>query len=182
MNRSSSLMSVLVVFGAAIQTVSAQQKGHIVVQANRILPLATTMSAVSANPGTISFTATDPDLGLAAGSSAATISWTTSGGNKNSTWSLAVQANATTFSGCSTVPTSAVVATCTGVGGGTNGTCGGGVPLSTVAQQIATGNEANGANKAYSVNINFTLADSWSYIASQASSCTLSLTYTVTAP
>jgi hypothetical protein len=149
---------------------------------NSILPMAggTTLSAVSASPGTISFTATDPDLGLVAGSPVATISWMTSGGNKNNTWTLAVQASALTFAGCATVPTSAVKATCTGVSGGTGGTCGGSVPLSTSAQQIASGNEANGANKAYSVTISFTLADSWSYIAN--SSCSLSLTYTVTAP
>jgi hypothetical protein len=53
------------------------------------------------------------------------------------------------------------------------------VPLSTSAQQVASGNEASGSNKAYSVTLNFTLADSWSYIAN--SSCTLSLTYTVNA-
>lgn len=159
-----------------------QQQSRVVVPSNIVLPMAgpTALSAISASPSTISFTATDPDLGSVAGSSAATISWMTSGGNKNSTWTLAVRASAASFTNCATVPTSPVKATCTGVSGGSSGSCGGPVSLSTGAQQIATGKESNGANKAYSVTLNFTLTDSWSYIASSA--CTLSLTYTVNAP
>jgi hypothetical protein len=52
--------------------------------------------------------------------------------------------------------------------------------LSGAGQQVASGKEAAGAGKAYSVTLNFSLTDSWSYIA--GSSCTLSLSYTVTAP
>ena len=180
MNHWSKLTFVLIMLTAASPSF-AQKKPSVVVP-NSILPKGggTTMSAVSANPGTISFTATDPDLGAVSGSSAATISWMTSGGSGGNTWSLSVQASGTSFTGCATVPTSAVTATCTGVSGGSGGTCGGSVPLSTAAQQVASGNEASGNNKAYSVTLSFTLADSWSYIAN--SSCSLSLTYTVTAP
>jgi hypothetical protein len=181
--RWSKLTSALAVLGAASPILFAQAKPRVVVPSNMVLPLAgpTTLSAISASPSTISFTATDPDLGLVAGSPGATVSWMTSGGNKNNTWTLAVQASAGTFNGCSTVPTAAVTATCTGVSGGKNGTCiPGGVPLSTGAQPVASGKEATGAGKAYSVTLNFTLADSWSHIAN--SSCTLTLTYTVNAP
>jgi len=180
MNLVSKLMSVLVVAAGSMQMLSAQQKGRIVVPAERVLPMATTLSAISASPATISFTATDPDLGPFAGNSSATVSWSTSGGSAGSTWTLKVQASAATFASCGTVPTSAVKATCTGVAGGSAGTCGAAVNLSTSAQQVASGNEASGAGKAYSVTLNFSLADSWSYIAN--SSCSLTLTYTVTAP
>jgi len=180
MNLGSKQMSVVVLTAGTMQMLSAQQKARIVVPAERVLPMATTLSAVTASPATISFTATDPDAGPYAGSSSATVSWSTSGGSVGSTWTLKVQASAATFASCGTVPTSAVKATCTGVAGGSAGTCGGAVNLSTSAQQVASGNEASGAGKAYSVTLNFTLADSWSYIAK--SSCTLTLTYTVTAP
>ena len=165
-----------------MHTVSAEQKPHIVVEANRILPMATTLASITAIPSTISFTATDPDLLSVAGNSAATVSWLTSGGAAASTWTLKVQASAASFTNCATVPTSAVTVTCSSVFGGSSGACGSGITLSTAAQQVASGKESTGTNKPYSVTLNFTLADSWSYIAKQAPSCTLSLTYTVTAP
>ena len=182
MNLWPKLTSIVILAGGTVQMLSAQQKAHIVVPASRVSPMATTLSAVTASPATISFTATDPDLGPFTGSSSATVSWTTSGGAAASTWTLKVQAAAATFASCATVPTSAVTAMCTGVAGGTGGACtgGSGFALSTAGQQVASGKEATGAGKSYSVTINFTLADSWSYIAK--SSCTLSLTYTVTAP
>jgi len=176
------LMPVLVGLAAASPALFAQTKARVVVPAERIFPMATTLGAVTASPATISFAATDPDLGPFTGSSSATVSWTTSGGAAGSTWTLKVQAAAATFASCATVPTSAVTAMCTGVAGGTGGACtgGSGFALSTAGQQVASGKEATGIGKSYSVTINFTLADSWSYIAK--SSCTLSLTYTVTAP
>lgn len=180
MNRLIQLTCVLVVLGAPSQMLVAQQKARVVVPANRILPMATSMSAVTASPATISFTATDPDLSPFAGNSAATISWTTSGGSTGSTWNLAVSAAAASFTNCATVPRSAVLVTCGGITGGSSGACGGPLTLSGVPQQIASGKEASGAGKPYSVTLNFSLTDSWSYIA--GSSCTLSLTYTVTAP
>jgi hypothetical protein len=178
MNHWSKLTSVLLMLAAASQSF-AQKKASVVVP-NRILPMATSMSAVTANPGTISFTATDPDLGSVSGSSAATVSWTTTGGSAASTWNLKVHANPASFTGCATVPRSAVTVTCGGVTGGSAGTCGGGFILTGAGQQIASGKESASNNAPYSVTLNFTLADSWSYIAK--SSCTLTVTYTVTAP
>jgi hypothetical protein len=182
MNCLAKLMSSLVMFGAAIHSLPAEPKAHIVGQSNRILPMATSLSAISASPGTISFTATDPDLGTVSGNSTATVSWTTSGGSAASTWNLKVHAAAASFTNCATVPRSAISVTCGGVTGGTAGNCGGAITLSGASQQVASGKEAAGANQPYSVTLNFTLADSWSYIAKQSPSCTLSLTYTVTAP
>ena len=127
---------------------------------------ATSLTPVSAAPSTISFAATDPDLGSVSGSSASTVSWTTTGGSSGSTWNLKVQAGAGSFTNCATVPTSAVTAS----------------TLSTSGQQVATGHESTGASQPYSVSINFTLADSWAYIAKTSPACTLTLTYTVTAP
>jgi hypothetical protein len=176
-----SKLTLLVMLAAASQGF-AQKKPSVVVP-NRVLPKGgggTTMSAVSATPSTISFTATDPDSGAVSGSSAATISWTTTGGSPSQTWTLTVQAASSSFASCSTVPASAVTATCTTVTEGKPGSCGSAVTLSTVAQQVASGKEDNASPASYSVAISFTLADSWSYIANP--SCSISLTYTVTAP
>jgi hypothetical protein len=141
-----------------------------------------TVSALTATPGTISFSASNPNSGVAAGSSTASLNWTLQGGLNLQTWTVSVQATAGNFSGCSTVPVSAVTVSCTGasVGGGAGtGTCRGPFTLSTVAQPVASG--AQGLlTQAYSVQINYTLADSWRYVANSA--CTLSLTYTVNAP
>jgi hypothetical protein len=182
MNYSAKLMTALVMFGAATHSLSAQQKVRIVGASNRVLPMATTLSAISANPGTISFTATDPDLGSVTGNSAATISWTTTGGSAASTWTLKVHSAAGSFTNCATVPRSSITVTCSGVTGGSAGACGGAVTLSGASQQVASGKESTSNNAPYSVTLNLTLADSWSYIAKQAPACTLTLTYTVTAP
>jgi len=163
----------------------AEQRPRIIapVANGRIRPLAhTSLGAISASPSTISFTATDPSLGSVPGSSAATVNWTTSSGASNRTWTLQVQAAATSFTNCATVPTSAVTVTCGSVTGGTAGACGPAVTLSTTGQQVASGAEVSGANDPYSVTLSFSLTDSWSYIAEQSPSCTLTITYTVDAP
>jgi hypothetical protein len=74
--------------------------------------------------------------------------------------------------------------TCTSAtvnGGGGTGVCGGAVTLSTASTQIASGFEGSGTRN-YAVNLGFTLADSWKYVAKISPLCTLTLTYTVTAP
>jgi hypothetical protein len=188
MNRLTALMSVVVVLGGAMQmsgqrVSSPQQQTRIVVPSSRVMPLgggSTTLSAISATPSTISFTSTDPDLLTVSGNSAATINWTTSNGSPSQTWTLTVQATSSSFASCSTVPASAVTATCTGVTEGKSGSCSAAFPLSTVAQQVASGKEDNATNAPYTVTLNFTLTDSWSYIANP--SCSLTLTYIVTAP
>lgn len=171
-----------------VQVLTADQKPHIADQKTRkiisgagpIVPLTATVGTLTASPATISFTATDPDLGSVAGSAASTASWTTSSGSTTSAWNLQIQAAAASFTGCATVPMSAVTVTCGSVTGGTSGACKPAITLSTTAQQVATGNESASTNAPYSVTLSFSLADSWKYIAK--SSCTLTLTYTVTAP
>ena len=139
-----------------------------------------TVSALTATPGTISFSATNPLGGAVTGSSAATLSWLVANQNNN-IWTLSVQALASSFTSCATVPVTAVTATCVAAsvsGSKGSATCATSFTLSTVANQIANGTQANG-NQTYTVQINYTLAESWRYVAN--SSCTLSLTYTVNA-
>ncbi|HUQ94019.1 MAG TPA: hypothetical protein VM120_20230 [Bryobacteraceae bacterium] len=141
-----------------------------------------TINSLMATPGTISFPATNPNAGVVSGSSSATISWTVQNGSPLQSWTISVQASASTFTGCSTVPVSAVSVACASAsvgGGGGTGSCGGAMTLSTVAQQVAAGVEGDGT-QSYLVLINYTLAESWRYVAN--SSCTLTLTYTVNAP
>ena len=146
--------------------------------------LAATVGTVTATPSTISFNATDPDLGSVAGNSPATVSWSVTGGNNNSNWTLTVQAAATSFTGCGTVPVSAVTVACSSAavsGGSGTGVCSGAFSLSTPPQQVAGGIEGNGT-RSYSVNINFTLSDRWRYVAALSPPCNITLTYTVNAP
>ncbi len=142
---------------------------------------AATLSTITATPATISFSATDPDLGSVAGSTTSTVTWSLTGGNKNQSWTLTVQAGGASFTGCATAPAAAVTVTCASAsvsGGNGTGSCNGPFTLSTSPQQVAGGFE--GQN--YTVTINFTLTDRWRYIAATTPSCTLTLTYTVNAP
>jgi hypothetical protein len=140
-----------------------------------------TVGTLIATPGTISFQATNPNLGTVSGSSSGTVSFFVLGGSHTQGWSVSVQAGSTTFVGCPTIPTSAVRVSCSGAnvsGGAGTGSCNGSFPLSTVSQQVAGGAEGDGTNS-YSVTINFTLAESWRYVANP--SCSFTLTYTVNA-
>jgi len=162
---------------------AAQKKTLVPIRTDAmVMPLSvTTISSQAVAPATISFTATDPDLGSFPGSSAATVSWKTSGGATARTWALTVAASAANFTSCATVPASAVTATCSSVAGGTSGLCTGAFQLSTTGTQIASGQELASANTPYSVSLTFTLADSWRRIAELAPACTLTLSYTITA-
>jgi hypothetical protein len=141
-------------------------------------PAAVTLTAT---PGTISFTASNPSTAPSdAGNSAATVTWLYTG-TRNYTWSLTVQASAAAFTNCATVPVSAVTVSCASatVGGGGAGTCGGAFPLSTASHVVVSGTEGRNSST-YTVVINFTLADSWKYIAKTSPACSLTLTYTTT--
>lgn len=91
MNRFTKLVLTLVVLGGTMQMSAQrvsftqqarpQQQGRMVVPSNLVMPMATTLSAISAVPATISFSLTDPTTTPSvAGNSTATVSWTTSGG------------------------------------------------------------------------------------------------------
>jgi hypothetical protein len=141
-----------------------------------------TLAGLSATPGTISFQATNPDLGQVSGSSPGSLTWSVLSGSHLQNWTLSVQSGSSSFTGCPTIPVSAVQVSCGSAsvsGAGGTGVCSGSFPLSTSAQQIAGGAEGDGTGS-YSVSMNFTLAESWRYVASSA--CTLTLTYSVNAP
>lgn len=143
--------------------------------------LMSTVSSFTAMPSAIYFTAANPDGGPVSGSSTATLSWSVAGGSTLQNWTVSVQATASSFTGCSTVPVSAVNVSCATAavnGGGGTGSCGGSFSLSTVAQQVAGGAEGDGLQD-YTVQVNYSLADSWRYVANP--SCSLTVTYTVNA-
>jgi hypothetical protein len=141
-----------------------------------------TLGAVSATPGTISFQAANPDGGAVSGSAPGNVTWMVLSGSHLQNWSLSVQAGSSTFTGCPTIPISAIHVSCGSAsvsGGSGTGACSGSFPLSTTAQQVAGGAEGDGT-KSYSVSVNFTLAESWRYVAN--SGCIITLTYSVNAP
>jgi len=138
----------------------------------------TSISNAAAAPSAITFPASNPTGSpVVAGSSSVVVSWTTTGTFLGS-WNLAVSAPAS-FSSCPWIPVSAVTVSCGSVTGGSGGTCGGSAALTTGAAQIASGTEGLLVATNYSVSLNFTLQDSWKYIAS--TSCSLSVSYTITA-
>ena len=140
-----------------------------------------TVGLISVSPGTITFTASNPDAGSVAGSAPATINWLVSAGSHLQSWSISLQAATSTFANCPTIPISAVQVRCSTAsvsGGGGSGTCGGSFPLSTTLQQSAAGAQGDNSNS-YTVLLNFTLAENWRYAVN--SSCTLTITYSVTA-
>lgn len=140
-----------------------------------------TIGTLSASPGTISFQASNPDLGIVSGSSPGSLTWMVLTGSRLQNWAVSVQAGSSSFVGCPTIPISAVRVNCSSAtvsGGGGTGGCNGSFPLSTTPQQVAGGTEGDGSNS-YSVMMNFTLDESWHYKAN--STCTLSITYSVSA-
>jgi hypothetical protein len=154
------------------------------IPAQPLVPMAT-LSAMTATPATIQFTANDPGSAVA-GNSSATVQWTITNGTPGNTWTLSVYANSTTFTGCTTVPASAVGVTCssaTHTGGSPTATCvtGGPFTLPTTApgQELASGNEGGTRAHTFTVVLNYQFTDSWEFI---ANTCPLTITYTVNAP
>jgi hypothetical protein len=147
-------------------------------------PMVTSLSGMSAT-GTIQFNANNPGSAVAGGS--ATVKWTITGGGNGNTWTLSVYANSTTFSGCSTVPASAVGVSCSSAshtGSAATSTCESGgpfaLPTTAPGQQVASGNEGNANSHTYTIVLNYQLTDAWNFIAN--ASCPLTVTYTVNAP
>lgn len=148
----------------------------------------TTITGLAAMPSVISFNATNPGAEIQ-GSSPATVTFTINSNTKGNTWSLSVGTTATTFSGCTTVPTSAVMLQCSSatVSGsnakGATAACSATsytqLPTTIPGLQVASGGEVQSQGINYSVQLNYQLADSWKYI---PNTCPLSITYTVNAP
>jgi hypothetical protein len=132
----------------------------------------TTISNAAVNPSAFLVVASDPTNDPTdAAIQTVTVTWTTAG-SFGGTWNLTLSAPST-FTGCSWIPVNAVTVTCSSPTGGTSPTCAGATTLSTAATQIASGTEPVLATANYSVTLNFTLKDSWKYV---ASSCLIPIT------
>jgi hypothetical protein len=149
--------------------------------------LTTAIASFTVSPASITFNATDPDFPTVAGSSAGTATLSITGGASGRSWTMSLQASGTTFTGCATVPASAVTVTCTSATdtntGGSTGTaiCSAPFALSTTSTQFAGGKEGTVSDR-YDVTLSFTLTDSWRYIAATTPTCPITLTYTADAP
>lgn len=144
----------------------------------------TTISGMTASPTTIQFTANDPGSTVA-GNSSATVKYSLTNGVFG-TWTLSVYASSTTFTGCSTVPATAVSVECSSAtansGTFSSASCSAtsytSLPTTAPGLQVASGSEGFGSSS-YTVVLNYELSDSWEYI---ANTCPLTITYTVNAP
>jgi len=151
-------------------------------------PLDSGFSSVSqlrATPSSIPFTANNPG-GTIVGGSVATLTWNIAHGKNGQTWTLMVGASSSSFSGCTTVPESAVSLRCVSAsvdGGGqssagctvTNFTT---LPSTLPGQPVASGSEGNSSSHNFTVVLSYQLTDSWRYI---ANTCPLIVSYTVNA-
>jgi len=178
------LFCFVLVLGAALASGQKISKpGVKMVAATKQAEATSIRTALQAAPATISFSATDPDLGGVGGSSAATLTFTLRGGANNRTWTVSVQAGSSTFAGCTTIPAAAVTATCTSVNVSNLGTgaCAAGSSLSTGAVTLASGSEGTGTD-AFTISVKFVLNDSWRFIAQTSPTCPLTLNYALNAP
>ena len=146
-------------------------------------PSAPSITSFTALPSTITFTSSDPDVG-ATGSATVTIHvGTATGGHP---WTLTVHASSSTLTNCASLPLSAIKASCSGVvvsgTGGTRptGSCSASFSLSTVATQLAGGNQGN-MNNTYTINVNYPFTDNWQYPGASSPACSLTLSYTAAA-
>ncbi len=186
-NMRSKLMIVVLLFAQVIVRGDNKQKRVATVSTTRSPAALTTIALFNVTPSNISFSATDPDFPTVAGSAPSTATFNLLGGAPSRIWTLSVQASGSTFSGCTTVPVSAVTVTCSSavvsnVGGSTgSATCSPSASLSTTPQQVASGKEGT-AGDFYTITTNFTLTDSWKYIAATTPTCPITLTYIFDAP
>lgn len=141
-----------------------------------------TVSQFEAVPSTIPFTANNPGSEVQAGA-LSTLTWNLNQGQSGHTWILTAHASTPAFSGCATVPASAISVKCVSasVNGGGLATAGCTVSNFTTLPKsgrltVASGNEGNSSTQGYTVVLSFELADSWRYIADE---CPLNVVYTV---
>jgi hypothetical protein len=177
----------MMLMAASLLAGQAKSGPKVMAFTQQMTTMATSITTITAAPSPITFSATDPDLGPFAGTSASTVIFKLTGGATAKTWTLSVTTGASTFTGCTTIPASAVKATCTsavvtrtsGIIG--TGACSAAGNLSTSALTLASGQEGSGGDT-YTITINFLLTDSWSYIAKTSPTCPLTLTYSLNAP
>jgi hypothetical protein len=146
-------------------------------------PSVPSITSFTALPSTITFTSSDPDLG-ATGSAIVTI--TVAKAMNNHPWTLTVQASSSTLTNCTSVPVSAIRASCSGVvvsgtgGVSPTGSCSAPFSLSTAPTQLAGGNQGN-QTETYTINVAYPFNDNWQYSGASSPACSLTLSYTATA-
>ncbi len=135
-----------------------------------------------ATPASISFSASNPDSAGVPANAVTTITWRANGDSRMP-WLLTIQADSSSLGSCPRVPVSAVTVTCSqaAVSHGGIGICSPSMTLADSPRVIAAGMEA-AANASYQVNLAFTLADSWKYVAQLNPPCSLTLSYTAYVP
>jgi len=194
MRRSSILITTWVLIGAA--GLAWAQKGKTPGSTRAVpaptgrgpVPLTRTFKSTTVTPDGVSFAATNPDTdspvpGNPTGPSA-TVAWSVqSFFDGGGSWTLTIAPSSSTFTGCVTVPATAVAVACTSAtaSGGTAACTSTGTYVAlpstgtlTVAQgtyPVALFNTFN-----YTVLLNYQLTDSWEYV---ANTCPLTVTYTV---
>lgn len=137
-------------------------------------------------PTQLSFTAIDPDQGGPAPQSTAA-TFRLLGPNVQSPWTLYVESESASMSGCGSIPASALKVTCTSASHDSGNNSGKAycaaspVAVSTSRAVAAYGNQGNRDHNVR-VDLQVTMADSWRYQAALSPSCTISLRYTVDAP
>ncbi|MBI4480949.1 MAG: hypothetical protein HY651_13090 [Acidobacteria bacterium] len=143
---------------------------------------ATRIHDSSATPVTVTFLGIDPDSPTL--TVPVTISFRTTGGSTAQSWSLSVQATSgANMTNCpSTIPINKIQVSCVSSSSANGGTASCAAPfnLSTSLQMIASGNEGTGNAVPYLATVNFTLQDSWRYIATNTA-CTVNLSYQIIA-
>jgi hypothetical protein len=146
----------------------------------------TRIAQFAVTPAAMSFQATDPDLGGPAAQTA-TVVFRLENTQVQRPWTLYVQAESASMSGCSSIPASALTATCTsathdsGNNSGKTYCTAAPIPISTSRAVVAYGNQGNRDHNAW-VGIAVSMADSWRYQAALSPACTISLRYTLDAP
>ena len=143
----------------------------------------TAVSELRATPGTISFTANNPGSTIPGGS-VATLTWEIDRGTNGKTWTLMVGSGSPSFSGCTTVPVSAISLKCASASAQGSGQGSAGCNMSNFTTlpntlpglPVASGNEGNASSHHFTVVLSYQLIDSWRYI---ANTCPLNVSYTV---
>jgi hypothetical protein len=134
----------------------------------------TAVSELRATPGTISFTANNPG----------STTWEIDRGTNGKTWTLMVGSGSPSFSGCTTVPVSAISLKCVSASVQGSGQSSAGCNMSSFTTlpntlpglPVASGNEGNASGHNFTVVLSYQLIDSWRYI---ANTCPLNVSYTV---
>jgi len=168
-------VSWILVFAAGSTAAPAQSRPRTLRVVN-VRAVEASIKNASVTPQPLQFLASDPDLGSVPANSQATLNWEIVGAHATGTWTVSVAAGASAFSGCGTVPVSAITVRCASSSGGT---CGAPFQLSPQPQTVASGGQGNG-NTGMTVIVNFTFQDAWQYIAGLDLPCTLNLNYEIT--